>query len=311
MANQLGVYVCSGCGICDAVDTAKLAAFAHRELKPTACQVHPFLCGTEGTELIKCDLASGAVGAVVIAGCTPRTKTGAFDFGSKVVCERVNLREQVAWCQRPRDEDTQAMAEDYLRMGCSKAQKAELTEPLAEEISKKVLVVGGGITGLTAALAGADAGYEVVLVEKEPRLGGFMSAVKKSVPHRPPFTEPVASDLAHTVLAVSKHPKIQAFTSARVGRLEGQPGMFDVTIETDGKEAATRVGAVILATGWKPYDASRLTNLGYGMSPDVITGVEFERMAAAGPIVRPSNGRSPASVLFVQCAGSCDKDHLR
>jgi len=310
MTNDLGVYICSGCGIGEAVDTEKLAAFGRRQLKPAACQVHPFLCGTEGVELIKGHLASGAVGAVVIAGCTPRTKTRAFDFGPKVVCERVNLREQVAWCQRPHDEDTQAMAEDYLRMGWAKAQKTELSEPLAELISKKVLVVGGGITGLTAALAGADAGYEVVLVEKQPRLGGFMATLKTGIPHHPPYTKPAAVSLTDTALAVAVHPKIQAFTSAHISKLEGQPGSFDVTIEVGGAESHHRVGAVVLATGWKPYDATRLKHLGYGLTPDVITGVELEQMAAAGPIVRPSNGQAPRSVLFVQCAGSRDKEHL-
>jgi len=310
MVSQLGVYICSGCGIGDAVDTAKLAAFAERELKPASCHVHPFLCGREGVGLIKGDLASGAVEAAVIAACTARVKTREFDFDHKAVSERVNLREQVAWCQKPGDEETQAMAEDYLRMGCVKARKTEPMEPLVEEISRKVLVVGGGISGLTAALAGAEAGYEVVLVEKQARLGGFMGTVKKSLPHRPPYTEPVAASLADIILAVSKHPRIEVFTSALIGKLEGQPGMFDVSIVMDGREATTRVGAVILATGWKPYNASRLTRLGYGVSPDVITGVELERMAAAGPIVRPSNGQGPKSVLFVQCAGSRDKEHL-
>ena len=65
-----------------------------------------------------------------------------------------------------------------------------------------------------------------------------------------------------------------------------------------------------MATGWKPYDASRLAHLGYGLSPDVITNVDLERMAAQGPITRPSDGRPVESVLFVQCAGSRDKDHL-
>ena len=86
--------------------------------------------------------------------------------------------------------------------------------------------------------------------------------------------------------------------------------MFDVTLRTETGESTVRVGAIVMATGWKPYDATRLGHLGYGLSPDVITNVDVERMAAQGPITRPSDGRPVESVLFVQCAGSRDKDHL-
>ncbi len=310
MSSRLGVYICSGCGIGAAIDAPKLAAFAQRELKPASCRVHPFLCGRDGITLIQDDLANGSVNTAVIAACTPRVMTQEFNFDHRVISERVNLREQVAWCQPASNEDTQAMAEDYLRMGCAKAAKTELTDPLSEAVARAVLVVGGGMAGLAAALAGADAGYEVVLVENQPRLGGFMGTLRKSVPHRAPYTEPVATTVADTVLAVSKHPRIQVFTSAHISQLGGQPGSFDVTIDMDGKQITERVGAVVLATGWKPYDASKLASLGYGLSPDVVTGVELERMATSGRIVRPSNGKPPVSVLFVQCAGSRDQDHL-
>ncbi len=82
------------------------------------------------------------------------------------------------------------------------------------------------------------------------------------------------------------------------------------SLKTGAGECAVRVGAIVMATGWKPYDATRLAHLGYGLSPDVITNVELEKMAAQGSIVRPSDGRPVESVLFIQCAGSRDKEHL-
>ena len=93
------------------------------------CQVHPFLCGKEGVELIRKDLRDDAVNSVVIAACSPRVKTDAFAFDPTMVFDRVNIREHVAWCQKPKDEDTQMMAEDYLRMGIVKAQKMEPSSP--------------------------------------------------------------------------------------------------------------------------------------------------------------------------------------
>ena len=247
---------------------------------------------------------------MIIAACSPRVKTDAFAAIDGCATERVNLREQVTWCHKPKDEDTQMLAEDCLRMGITKAQKTDLIEPLSEPVSRKLLVVGAGITGITAALEAAEAGYEVVLVEKQARLGGFVATLKRRFPTAPPYTELMVNGFNHAIEAATYHPRIQVFTSACIVRIEGQPGMFDVTLRSAPGESTVRVGAIIMATGWKPYDAPRLAHLGYGLSPDVITNVDVERMASQGPITRPSDGRPAQRVLFVQCAGSRDKDHL-
>jgi len=310
MDKKLGVYICGGCGIGDAVNTEKLAKVATKEYKAPLCRVHPWLCGSEGTETIRKDLAEGAANTVVVAACSPRVKTDAFPPDMAPIFERVNLREHVAWSHKPKDEDTEMLAEDYLRMGIVKAQKSEPLEPVSEAVSKKLLVVGGGITGITAALEAAEAGYEVALVEKQPQLGGFAATLKRRFPVEAPFTEPSVDGFREKIEAAGYHPRIQVFTSARIARTEGQPGMFDVAIETPSGASTIRAGAIVLATGWKPYDASKLAHLGYGLSADVITSVELERMAAAGKIARPSDGKLVNSVLFVQCAGSRDKDHL-
>ncbi len=310
MDKKLGVYICGGCGIGESLDTKQLAAVATREFKAAVCRVHPFLCGTEGVGVIRQDLAAGAANALITAACSPRVKTDAFAAIDGCAAERVNLREQVIWCHKPKDEDTQMLAEDCLRMGITKAQKTDPIEPLSQAISRKILVVGGGITGVTAALEAAEAGYEVVLVEKQARLGGFVATLKRRFPTAPPYTELMSDGVTHAIEAATYHPRIQVLTSACIVRIEGQPGMFDVTLRSEPGESAVRVGAIIMATGWKPYDASRLAHLGYGLSPDVITNVDLERMAAQGAIARPSDGRPAQSVLFVQCAGSRDKDHL-
>jgi len=310
MAKKVGVYICGGCGIGEALNLARLEKVAQREAKAALVKTHPFLCSPEGVQTIQDDLAAGTIDGVVVAACSPRVKTEAFRFDPRMVLERVNLREHVIWSHPAKDEDTQELAEDYLRMGVVKAQKAEPLEPLGEEISRTILVVGGGITGLTAALEAANAGYQVVLVEKAPQLGGFLATIGKRFPTAPPYTELASNPLAEKIQTVSYHPKIQVMTSARVVRTEGQPGAFEVTIEKDGQQVQGRAGAIVMATGWKPYEASKLEHLGYGASPDVVTNVELERMAASGAIRRPSDGRAPESVVFIQCAGSRDAQHL-
>jgi len=308
--SKIGVYICSGCDIGQSLDTEQLVTMATGEYKPAACQLNPYLCGKEGLEMIRRDIDSGTVDSVVIAACSPRMKTDAFSFDPKMVLSRVNLREHVVWCQKPNDEDTQMMAEDYLRMGIVKAQKSEPLEPVLEEISKKLMVVGGGITGITAAIEAADAGYEVVLVEKEARLGGFVGSIKKRFPGAAPYTQPSPNGFKDRIQAATYHSKIQILTSARILKTEGQPGMFDVTIEADSGTSEVRVGSIVMATGWKPYDANNLGHLGYGLSADVITNVEMEELAAKGSIVRPSDGKPAKDILFIQCAGSRDEDHL-
>ena len=310
MDKKLGIYICDGCGIGAAVDTSLIAKAGGEAAKGGVCRVHPYLCGNEGVSLIRQDLATGAVTHPVIAACSPRMKTDIFALGEGIVPERVNLRELVAWCHKPQDEDTQMLAKDYLRMGIVKAQKTEPLEPPAETISRKLLVVGGGITGMTAALEAAEAGYEVVLVEQQASLGGFVATLKKRFPTAPPYTELMNDGIAARIEAVTYHPNIQVLTSAKVVRIEGQPGMFDVVIKNGSGGCAVRVGAMVMATGWKPYDATRLAHLGYGLSPDVVTNVELEKIMAGGRVVRPSDGRAPASVLFIQCAGSRDQQHL-
>ena len=311
MADRLGVYICSGCQIGEAIDTSRLARVAATEYKVPVCRLHPFLCGPEGAALIRDEIAGRKINAAVIAACSPRAKADVFAFGEAAIVERVNLREHVAWCQKPNDEDTQMLAEDYLRMGIVRAQKTEPPEPLAEAVASKILVVGGGITGLTAALEAANAGYEVVLVEKEAELGGFLAKAKKRFPTQAPYTALQSNGITGKIQTVSYHPKIQVFRGARIMRTAGQPGMYDVTIRNGGGgETTVRVGSILMATGWKPYDASKLAHLGRDASPDVMTNVEFEWMAARGPIRRPSDGKPAGDVLFIQCAGSREAAHL-
>jgi quinone-modifying oxidoreductase, subunit QmoB len=310
MARKLGVYICSGCSIGDAVDVNRLVEVAQKEYKAPVCRTHSFLCGEDGVSAIRNDLAQDSVDTLVIAACSPRVKTSAFSFGPQTVMDRVSLREHVVWSHEPGNEDTQMLAEDSLRMGIVKAQKMEAPEPVAEVISKNILVVGGGVTGMTAALEAAEADYDVVLVEKSAQLGGSLAEVKKHFPTHPPYTELEETGLAGKVQKVTRHPKIKVYTSTRIVRTEGQPGMFDVKLQNGGQPFVHRVGAVVMATGWKPYDASKLAHLGYGSSPDVVTNHQFEAMMGEEPLARRSDGKPAESVLFIQCAGSRDKDHL-
>ena len=303
-------YLCSGCGIGEALDLGALKATVEKEFSPEACAIHPCLCGAEGLALIRQELGEAPAGNVVIGACSGRVNTDVFSFGSGIVLERANLREHVAWSQPPKEEDTQALAEDAMRMSIVKARKSGRVEAFVPpETSKTILVIGGGIAGLTAALQAARAGGEVVVVEKEPFLGGHMAAVYKELPKAPPFRALSDPTIDALIEQVSKRPSIRVFTSARIERIAGAPGMFDCVIQRNGESVNLRAGAIVVATGWKPYDASKLARYGFGL-PNVVTQQQLEDMARGGKIVRPSDLKPARRVAFIQCAGQRDPEHL-
>ncbi len=310
MEKKIGVYICSGCGIGESIDPEALSAVAG-EHSAAVCRTDPFLCGAESLARIKADIESEGVNSIVIAACSPRVMTDVFDFPPDKVLERVNLREQVAWCQPAGEEDTLMMAEDALRMGLVRLKESQPPEPfIAEDFSKKILVVGGGLTGMTAALEAARAGYETILVEKEEKLGGYVKDVYRLPPCDPPYENLLDFNLEDLTAKLSSEPGVKVYTGAMVASVSGAPCMFDVEIGQNGATSSERVGAIVLATGSVPYDASKLTSLSYGTSPDIITARDLEVMFKGGDVKRPSNGQPVGSVAFVLCAGSRDPEHL-
>jgi quinone-modifying oxidoreductase subunit QmoB len=309
MEKKIGVYICTDCEIGQSLNIEQLVKVA-KEQKASVVKTHSSLCQKEGAEFIKNDIAQEGVNAVIIAACSPRVNYDIFNLGIPLV-ERVNLREGVVWTHTPNDEDTQMMAEDYIRMGILKMQKMEPPEPYkVEDLSKNVLVVGGGLAGITAANEAGKAGYDVLLVEKNGSLGGWMSKLYKQAPTKPPYTdleEPFINDL---IKEVQQNPRVKIYTSSVVEKIAGGPGIFDVTIKTNGKVESFRAGAIVLASGTVPYDATKITHLGFGNYSNVVTNSMMEELASKGTITRPSDGKPVKSVAFILCAGQRDENHL-
>jgi len=304
--SSIAVWICEGCEIGTSLDLEALKNVAS-ECGASTCQSHSCLCGDDGIELLRNQVAEDTK-ALVVAGCSPRFNTDTFTFDG-CLTERVNLREHVVWSHPANDEDTQMLAEDYLRMGITRATKAKISEPYETEINKTILVVGGGTTGMAAALEAARAGYQVALVEKDSQLGGWLNKFFKSFPKKPPYRDPEPVNLESRIAEINQNEQIQVYTDATIKQISGQPGQFDVSIQTNGEACEFRVGAIVQATGWKPYDVSRLGHLGQDCQ-NVITNVEMEELVASGKIVRPSDGKPARRIAFVQCAGSRDEEHL-
>ena len=203
------------------------------------------------------------------------------------------------------------MVEDYIRMGLAKLEFTNIPTPFIPEKSySDILVVGGGITGLTSAIAAANAGYSVSLVEKNISLGGFLTNLSKQLPDEAPWNIEKENTIASTIREAIKHPDIRIITNTSVSSINGQPGEFEVSLDNEDFQEHFFVGSIVLASGWKPYDPANLGDLGYNSSQDIISSVELEKSLKADTLVCGSSGQSPKSVLFVQCAGSRDQNHL-
>ena len=368
MDKKYGVYICEGCGIGEALDVEAIKAVADEE--GLTAKTNPILCGPEGVDFLKQEI-EGGVNTLVLCACSRRVHFDTFRFEGSIV-ERVNLREGVVWShprsefpalteEQQADEEmfdrVQMMAEDYLKMGMARVEKVDLPEPYKlENFSDKILVIGGGVTGMSAALDAANAGYAVTLIEKEAQLGGAGLNWRSQLPVSDPYECLMPPVVEAKIKAVEAHAGITVKTETVLARLAGQPGEFTATfkkpgakiefdvpfplpeemkVDEKGKELNTEqqfeaykkynegkndiltldpdgelYGAVVLAAGWKPagIDNEACAHLDYADNPDVVTNAEFETIAKAGKIVRPSDGREARSVVFVQSPGKEEDD---
>ena len=310
-------YICHGCGIGERLDVAQLEKIARTEGRVDHVVQHDFLCNQDGIDRISNDIVDQSLSHVVLAACSPRSKTEAFQFDS-VAVSRVNLRESVIWSHshEESDEDIQSSADDYIRMGCAESRYMHRPSTSSTTgVNRRILVVGGGMSGMTAALESARTGYEVLLCEKSDHLGGWAANLYRRIPAREPYTEPEDTGVAQLIADIQSEPGITIFLNSTISRTSGAPGQFSVDISTGSSVRTENVGAIVQASGFHNYDASNLPELGYGKTPDVVDQAELERLAIAAdgsPIRRPSDQAEVKSVAFVQCAGqrSEKKDHL-
>ena len=320
MADEIlmGAYICKGCGLGDRLDCGQLESTATRDGKAKFAKSHDFLCSAEGVAMIQADIDAGETNHVIIGACSRRAKVEAFDF-KNVTISRANLREGVIWVRPDTDEaqeTTQEMADDYIRMACAESKFLKIPKPSGEQpLNKNIMVVGGGITGMTAAIEASKAGYPSVIIEKSGQLGGVMGQLHRRIPTISPYAEPEDTTVADLIAAVEADKNITVHLNSMVAKTSGAPGRFDVEVATEsGTSTNISIGAIVQASGMKQFDANILTEFAYGKSDNVVTQLELEALAKeanGGPIKR-KDGKEVQSVVFVQCAGQrSDKEgHL-
>jgi quinone-modifying oxidoreductase subunit QmoB len=297
---HMALAICTGCSIGQCMDLDGLLD-ALRESAPELQSIkHPALCSEAGLAALHGLIQEHGINRLAVAACSPRVKSTEFEV-DQVLVERVNLREQVSWVMEPGHEDTQMCAEDHCRMALAKLESIQVPEPyFPEQRSSEILVVGGGLAGLSAALEGIRAGYKVHLVERSDRLGGYAGRVHKTLPEVQGIISQKEGKLGKIMGELEGNPGVEIYLKSSIQSISGEPGNFTVQLN-NGIQTEFRVGAIITATGWKPYNTEKLRALGYG-SERVKTLEEFELFVQEEEV--------PDRVLFVLCAGSRDENHL-
>jgi heterodisulfide reductase subunit A len=311
---RIGVFVCHcGLNIASTVDVKRLVETVGDDPTVAFAADYAYMCSEPGQGLIQEAIRDHDLDGVVVAACSPSMHETTFrgaaeDAGLNAYrLEVANIREQIAWPHQGAPDAATEKAVATVRALVEKARGNECLEPLRLPITKRTVVVGGGVAGLTAALYVADGGYPVVLVERSDRLGGKVAELSSL------YLDGGGAGqlLQERIEEVKNHPLIDVRMETEVVGFEGYVGNFIVRVADAGgagtragTEATYDVGAVILATGFDLYPKQRLPEYGAGRHADVVDSLTFERMLGSGEIRRPSDGRVPQEVIWIQCAGS-------
>ena len=394
--SKIGVFICH-CGenISATVDCEKVAQEIGKVEGVEYAIDYKYMCSDPGQTLIKDAIKEHHLDGVVVGSCSPRMHEPTFrkacaEAGlNPYLCEIANLREHCSWVHEKSDATTDK-AIDLVKMLVEKVKRNKPLDAIKVPITKKALVIGGGIAGIQASLDIANTGHQVILIEKDPSIGGHMSQLSETFP----TLDCSQCILTPRMVEVAQHPNITLYTYAELESLEGFIGNFTAKIRLKAKSVdhskctgcgaclqkcpqkripsefnaglgtrtaiyvpfpqavpnkpvidrehcnyykrgkckiceatcptgaiewdkedqilTEQVGAIVVTTGFNVKGTDFFPEYGYGQYKDVITGLQFERLASAsgptlGEIRRPSDGTIPKKIVFIACAGSRDE----
>ncbi len=300
-----------GTNIAEIVDVEAVAKFVSGIPNVVLAKTDKYMCSNPGQEMIIQDIKEHNLNRVVVAACSPNMHERTFRNAlrsaglNQYLLEMANIREQCSWVHKDPVEATEKAKALVNAAICRVALHEEL-ESKSVDMCPNVLVIGGGIVGMTAALELADARNQVYLVEKNDHLGGNLARVDLTAP----YFYSARDLLTERITRIMNHKKINVFFESKVTDLTGFIGNFKATIEMSdrdpgkiNKTVEVEVGNVIVCTGFKEFDASRMVQYGYGKLPNVITSFELEKMIRAGRI-ETKEGKIPKYVAIIHCVGS-------
>lgn len=297
---KIGVFVCDcGAEIASYLDTDSVARAAGQLPPVTLSQRVAYLCSRQGLKEMQEAIRKAGLNRVVVAACSPRTHRTLLSSACQEaglnshLLEMVNVREGCAWVHQAHREAAMAKALDLIRASVARTSLLEPYEGRKVGIIPSALVIGGGIAGMTAALALGERGIPVKLIEKEHHLGGLVRNLFTLYP-----TGQRASEfLGRQIEALKQEPNVDILVDARVSEITGSVGNYHVVVSSARNDRVLEAGAIIVATGaqvQKPYGLFR-----YGTSK-VITQLELEGLLAKGDL--PVD-----QLVMILCAGFGDE----
>lgn len=295
---RIGVFVCHcGSNIAGYLDCEALTKYAATLPRVVYAKNNLYTCSEAGIAEIKNAIEQRGLTRVVVASCSPRThmplfKSACAEAGlNPYLFEMANIRDQCSWVHMQQREGAQEKAMDLIRMAVAKAAFLEPQQDIESSLVRKALVIGGGVAGMSAAIAMADVGIDVVLVEKEAELGGLLRRINRLAP-KGEKAEDLVRDLVQLVLSKEN---LKTMLESEVTGVGGVIGNYEVSIRNgNGLEIQEMVGSIVVATGAVPLQPHGL--FGYN-GQNVITQIELEEKLRSGEL----NARN---VVMIQCVGA-------
>ncbi len=296
---RIGVFVCHcGINIGGVVNVQEVKEYAGTLEGVAYVEENLYTCSQDTQEKIKKAIQENQLNRVVVASCSPRTHEPMFqetirEMGlNKYLFEMTNIRDQCSWVHMHQPREATEKAKELLRMAVARSKLLQsLKEPVVE-VTKKGLVIGGGLSGMRAALELARQGLDCALVEKEAELGGNLRHIYSTIEGNDP-----QALLRKTISEVLENPRIQVFTKAELKNLGGYVGNFKSIISTNGSEKEFEHGVVIVAVGAKESTPAEYL---YGQDSRVITQKELEeKIALHGEEINRCK-----HIAMIQCVGS-------
>ncbi|MGD2245665.1 MAG: FAD-dependent oxidoreductase [Candidatus Aminicenantes bacterium] len=300
---RVGVFVCHcGANIGRVVDVPSVVEYSSTLDHVVHAEEGLFVCSTDAAEQIADTIREKKLNRVVVAACTPRTHEPLFrdtlrEGGiNQYFFEMANIREHCSWVHSKQKEEATKKAKDIVRMSVARTIHLEPLQEFDLPVNKTGLVVGGGLAGMTSALALAKQGFEVYLVEKDTELGGMARKIQTTLEGLD-----VQAYLSDLIRKVYQHPLIHVSHDATITNVSGYVGNFTTTVKSEGKLNEIHHGAAILATGADEY---KPTEYLYGQDERVLTQLELEEQIAKGE-KKVINSRS---LVMIQCVGCREED---
>ena len=306
---RIGVFVCHcGTNIAGVVNVPDVVEYAKTLPDVVYAENNLYTCSNDTQDQIKQKITEYNLNRVVVASCTPRTHEPLFrntlaEAGlNPYLFEMANIRDQCSWVHMHEPEKATQKSKDLVRMALAKARLLQPLNRQTVKIEKSALVIGAGISGMTAALTLARQGFDAYLVDKENELGGHLRHTHYLLNGDNPQEE-----LARLRDEISRNSRVHVFTGAAIEKIDGTIGNFKTTMVAHGETTEVAHGVVIVATGAMEYQPKEYL---HGQDDRVITQRDLEARVASGDGFLARDGNQPAkTVVMIQCVGSRDADH--